>query len=313
MTRRVAAVVFALALTPMLAHAQDTAFTVNVPSAEVYAGPSNIYPVIGHAKQGAVLTVSRNLGSWVKIAWPDAKDGVGYVSLTSGRLGPANAAAPAAKAQPRASSAPAGGRTPSQAAAPRQAPAPAAAAAPAPTQAAAPRPAPRPAPVSSGSTASATKVARPSHIIGIGGMLGSMSAFGATARAWPDDRLGIQLALTRDAMTSDVAVGRVTSVQFEPGAIYAPFNRVSDYVWFRPYVGSALTFRHQTLNETSVTPAPEDNSVGFRIFGGSELTFANVPQLGLSVDVGYRHDQIVFAGFEPSHLTVSIAGHWYIR
>ena len=83
-----------------------------------------------------------------------------------------------------------------------------------------------------------------------------MSSFGATARAWRSDRLGIQLAFTRDAMTSDVAAGRVTSIRFEPGVVYALFDHVSDYVWIRPYVGSVLSL-----------PSPDVEGLGARRHG----------------------------------------------
>jgi hypothetical protein len=62
-------------------------FTVTVPSADVYKGPSNATPVIGHASRGTALSVSRNLGGWVKVPWPDAADGVGYVRMSMGRIG----------------------------------------------------------------------------------------------------------------------------------------------------------------------------------------------------------------------------------
>lgn len=142
-----------------------------------------------------------------------------------------------------------------------------------------------------------------------------MSSFGATARAWRGNRLGIQLAFTRDAMTSDVAAGRVTSMGFEPGVVYALFDHVSDYIWIRPYVGSVLSFRHQTLK----VPAPaamesaSDNGIGFRVFGGSELTLAAAPWFGLSAELGYRRFPTLFPEFEANRLSVSIAGHWYIK
>ena len=87
MFRRAAAVVLALTLNPALLRAQDTVLTVTVPSADVYKGPSNVTPVIGHVPRGTVLNVSRNLGGWVKIAWPDAQDGLGYVRASMGRVG----------------------------------------------------------------------------------------------------------------------------------------------------------------------------------------------------------------------------------
>jgi hypothetical protein len=153
------------------------------------------------------------------------------------------------------------------------------------------------------------------HIFGVGGLVGSMSSFGATARAWRTDHLGIQLAFTRDAMTSDVAAGRVTSIRFEPGVVYALFDHVSDYIWIRPYVGSALSVRHQTLKVSApggMKPA-SDNGIGFRVFGGSELTFAGVPRFGLSAELGYRRLPAPFPEFEADRLSVSIAGHWYIK
>src|SRR4051794_19633500 len=75
MIRRVAAIVFVLALTPALLYAQDPVFTVTAQSADVHKGPSTVTPVIGHVARGAALPVARNLGSWVRIAWPAAPDG----------------------------------------------------------------------------------------------------------------------------------------------------------------------------------------------------------------------------------------------
>jgi hypothetical protein len=64
-------------------------------------------------------------------------------------------------------------------------------------------------------------------------------------------------------------------------------------VWLRPYVGSGVGAGHYLT---------------FRAFGGSELTFATVPQFALSGDLGYRWAESPFAGF-----TVSISAHWYFK
>jgi hypothetical protein len=80
MIRRAAAVILALTIHPALLGAQDTALTVTVPSADVYKAPSNVTPVIGHVSRGTVLPIARNLGSWVKIAWPGAEDGAGHLA-----------------------------------------------------------------------------------------------------------------------------------------------------------------------------------------------------------------------------------------
>ena len=53
--------------------------------------------------------------------------------------------------------------------------------------------------------------------------------------------------------------------------------------------------------------------MGLRVYGGSEFTFAGMPQFGLSADLGYRHMPAPFAGFKADPLNVSLAGHWYIK
>ena len=300
MVRRMAVVVLALALNPALVRAQNPVLTVTVASADVHKGPSTAAPVIGHVPRGTVLPVSRNLGSWARIDWPDAPEGIAYVHVTMGRLGPASEAAFAARVLPRTSSAPA--------------PATSAPAASAPEAATIPPATHRPGTerIAVRGELDDTPV---THIFGVGGLVGSPSSFGATMRAWPSDRLGIQLAFTRDAMTSDVAAGRVTAIRLEPGVVFALFDHVSDYVWVRPYVGSVLSLRHQTLKVSA--PAGQesvsDNGIGFRVFGGSELTFGGVPRFGLSAELGYRRFQTSFAGFEENPLSVSIAGHWYLK
>jgi hypothetical protein len=96
--------------------------------------------------------------------------------------------------------------------------------------------------------------------------------------------------------------------------VFALFDSVTDYVWLRPYVGSVVSFNHQTLSGTTpLTLETSENGVRYRVFGGSELTFASMPRFGLSADVGYRKVPSSFPGFEPSPLFVSIAGHWYVK
>jgi len=261
MFRRAAVVVLALTLNPALLRAQDAVLTVDVPSADVYKGPSNVTPVIGHVSRGGALPVLRNLGSWVRVAWPAAEDGVGYVPVTMGRIAPASAAAPAANASPRPSSGP--------------------------TRAATTTPPLNGTPaVVQSRPRGQVNVTPASHIFGVGALAESTSRVGADVRAWRNNRLGIQFGFTRD-----------TGTRLEPGVVYALLDHVSDYVWVRPYVGSSLIFRRQT----------PDNATGFRLFGGSELTFASVPQLGVSADLGYRRLPA------QSPMSASIAVHWYMR
>ena len=40
---------------------------------------------------------------------------------------------------------------------------------------------------------------------------------------------------------------------------------------------------------------------------------AAMPQFALSADVGYHWWQTPFAAFDPSGISLSISGHWYLR
>ena len=296
MIRRAAVVlVFTLYSAPVLA--QDTVLTVTAASADVYKGPTTVTPVIGHAKRGAVLPVTRNLGSWAKVAWPDAPDGIGYVHMTMGRLAPA-------KAEPAAPSA----ATTASATQPR----PATEARPAASMSSSPA---RQLPRDRQMVVTDSTGARISHVLGVGGGIGSTGGFGATARGWHNNRLGIQVSFARDTMSSDVAAGRVTTMQVEPAFLFALFDHVSDYVWLRPYLGSGVSFQHQSLKVSAADAASQssDSGVGYRVFGGSELTFASVQRFGLSVEFGYRHAPSLFQGFEADKMNASLVGHWYVK
>src|SRR6478735_4928551 len=74
MTRMRIAIAAALCFTASTVHAQNTHFIVSTPTASVYKAPTNVSPVVGEAKQGATLEVTRDVGSWVKVAWSNAPD-----------------------------------------------------------------------------------------------------------------------------------------------------------------------------------------------------------------------------------------------
>src|SRR5262245_16334276 len=177
MIRRIAAVVVALILNPVFLYAQDTVFTVTVPTATVYKGPSNVTPAIGRVSRGTELTVSRNLGGWVKVAWPAGEDGIGYVRMSMGRIDGAEVDASAANVSPVHAVA-------SMACASRHASARG----------------PSTAQQVQGRGQSRTTAV--SHVFGIGASRAPMSGVGATARAWHKNHLGIQVGFVRDTMTS---------------------------------------------------------------------------------------------------------------
>src|SRR4029079_4141136 len=85
MTRHVLAFAVAVCVAPVAA-AQSTVLTITAARADVRKAPTGASPVVGQAPQGSVLEVTREVGDWVKVSWPDGPDGIGYVRLAGGGL-----------------------------------------------------------------------------------------------------------------------------------------------------------------------------------------------------------------------------------
>jgi cell division septation protein DedD len=83
---RLAAVAVGLVLSTSPLYAQETLFTVTVTFANIHAGPSIDSWIIAEAPRGGSFKVTREVESWVAIAWPDARDGVGYLHSSWGTL-----------------------------------------------------------------------------------------------------------------------------------------------------------------------------------------------------------------------------------
>jgi hypothetical protein len=292
MIRYAAAIAVALFLSPSQLCAQGPTFTVNAASADVHKSPSTGSPVIAKARRGAVLDVTRELGSWVKVVWPGAQDDAGYVHVSTGLIARGSTPAPIRAAG---------------VASKRPAPA-----------SASPPPAPqRPERVEARAPVAPMRteyVRTPPHIVGLGAeMVGPNVGVGATARAWPGKRLGLQFDVSRYALVD--APGRLTSIQFTPSLLYSLPDRVTDYLWVRPYLGGGPSLQRQTLNggTTGVGDPVSDNRFGFQAFGGGEVTFASVPRFALSADLGYHWLPTSFTGFQLSGLGLSVSGHWYVK
>jgi opacity protein-like surface antigen len=293
MVRHAAAVAVAMCLVPATLFAQSTTFTVVTASANVHKGPSTGSAVVGTAPHGAVLQVTRELGSWVKVSWPRAQDGAGYVNVSWGTI--AHRATPGSKRPAGTASAPASE--------PRSAAATAA-------------------PASSPRAVEQPRVMRPvyvtpaSHRLGLGGRMGgSPLGFGATARSWRADRLGVQLDVSRYALTASGTPARVTAIQIEPSLLYSLPDSVTDYMWVRPYIGAGAALRRHSLS--SGTPGAGDsvsaNGLGLQTFGGGEMTFASVPQFAISVDLSYHWFRTPVPAFDLGGMGVGVSGHWYLK
>ena len=276
MTRSCIAILVLLLVVPARLSAQSAGFKVETASASVHKAPSIASPVIGQARQGAALEVTRDLGSWVKVPWPDASDGVGYIHVSTGtRTGAMlpRAAAPAAHAgEVAAASQPV-------ALAPRY-------------------------------------VVPPAHIVGLGGQFGgSTVGSGINARTWFHDRLGLQLEIARTSLTGPIATDRLTTNQFAPSLLYSPSSLMTDYVWVRPYLGVGPRFVRQSLGliPNAGGVAVSRNSVGVQTFGGGEFTFAGMPRFSVSADVRYGWIENTAPAFELDGVGFSLSAHWYVK
>jgi opacity protein-like surface antigen len=285
MLRRAAVIALFVFVSPVALFAQDTVFTVTAASADVYKSPSTGSPVIGRAARGTAHQVTRELGSWVRVEWPSSPDGVGFVHVTMGRV--------------------ANGSTPREV---RAVAGEAVRALPASAEA-------------RGNGEQVGGVRRPQvvtpvpHVIGVGGGLvtGSPVGYAITGRAWHRDRIGVRMDVSRHAMGS-TTTARVSSLHFEPSMLVSLNDYISNFLWFRPYVGAGLTFRRQSLN-TGITGVPvlSESSTGFQAYGGTELTMASAPNFSLSADFGYRPRRSAYDVFEVGGVDLTIGAHWYIK
>lgn len=292
MLRKVAVLTVAWCVLPAWLGAQTVEFTVKTASANIHKAPSTGSPVIGRAARGTLLEVTRELGDWVRVSWPQSEDGGGYVHVSFGTLSTGSAPRAGASllsAQPTpAQVAPAIGTTREESLA---------------------NPEPS-------STNRAVYVAPPTHMFGVGGLMaGSTPAFGATTRLWSRSRFGVQVELSRSSSTAVDAATRMTALQFAPSVVYFLADAVTEAVWVRPYVGGGVSYTRSRLSIPTIegSSSPAESEMGYRAHGGSEFTFPGVPKFAVSADLGYQPRTIPFPGYELGGLGFTIAAHWYVK
>ena len=286
---------FVLCVAPTSLWAQ-TIRTVSVVLVTVHKQPTTSSPVIGQAARGRSLEVTREVGDWVQVVWPGAPDRIGYVRV---RL---NSSPVASLSEPRPGTMVA---TSSVEAAPAEARIGAREAADVTMPAAL---------VEARQTALPNNGYQlPLHTLGFGARMDPFRTLGGSGRFWSGYGFGVQLDLSRSSASSELAPGRVTTFAVSPSVLYPLPGVIRSSVWVRPYVGSGVDIARSTLSNVTPGMSVHDNSVGFKAFGGGEFTFAGAPQVGVSVDLGYRWLDSPFTGFDNSGLHVSFAGHWYIR
>jgi len=304
MIRHAAAVVIVLLLSPSWLTAQGTELTINVSSASVHKAPTTSSPVIGQAARGAKLQVTRNVGDWVKVAWPSAADGVGYVRVSVGSVsnGTAAATGTATSTVPSSATAKTAPVPPSQRIVTTPVIVPVEATQPA-AQTGNHLPVRTTSPSSSGTT----------HKFGIGALMGGPAfGLGVTTRGWTHKRLGVQFDLAHYNVSSPIDLGAMSSTEFGPSVLFSFNDRIADYTWLRPYIGAGMNFYKSSLTSPLLGDM-SDSRYGSQMFGGGELSFASVPQFAISTQVSYRWFNEPRQGYDLGGVGVSLAGHWYVK
>lgn len=296
MIRQFAVLTFLLCLTSTPVGAQ-TMYTLK-DSADVHNAPTTSSPVIGHAARGRTLELTRDVGDWVEVTWTEGTTRSGYIRVRFGNVAlAAFRDLPALPTRLAASTSPAAPATPATA----------------PTvNATAPTSAPPSAHAAKARDAIAFEL--PPHHAGVGMRMDPrFRDFGGAARVWSPYRFGAQLEVLRSSVTSELAPGRLTTWQFSPAVLYALPDVVQSSIWMRPYVGTGLDLARSTIGGLTPDVAGHDTAFGPKIFGGAEMTLANAPQVGVSVDVGYHWLESSFATFELGGVRASVSAHWYIK
>jgi opacity protein-like surface antigen len=137
--------------------------------------------------------------------------------------------------------------------------------------------------------------------------------FGVSGRATIHDRFGVQLQASRYSPSTVVGQPHLTSFQLAPSFLYALPDKLTDYIWMRPYVGAGMIAYRSTVSVGApATESVKDSRWGRQLFGGVELAIASLPRFGLSVDYGYRWSDALNE-FDFGGPALSMSGHWYVK
>lgn len=292
MGRFAATVVLLVMMGAPAVSAQKAMFVVTSMSADVHKAPSTGSAVIGKAPRGKALEVRRELGSWVAVAWPEGDGGVGYLHMTWGTMSDRSPAATS-----RASSATSSG---------------------VPTVPSISEPDTSANTNQLGQTpgtrvVSTSAPSLPSHVIGLGGRIGTQAlGFAVTGRAWTQRRIAAQLEAGQSTYTTPFSGDQLRAMQFAPSILYSPHNVVTNAIWARPYIGGGVNFYRSTFRSSFGLPDVVDSGVGSQMFGGAEVTWANVPQVAFSADLRHLWAPTT-NGFELGGMGFSMSGHWYVK
>jgi hypothetical protein len=177
-------------------------------------------------------------------------------------------------------------------------------------------------PVAAAAQAAAAATTSPNeHQFGVGVRLDPVdNTIGASVRYFfYGGPLGVQAEIARTGL--DLGPRDWTTIHFRPAVIYRFIERQFDApISLVPYAGGGLSFIHNNF-DTDDEDFFEDildvdsTSVGVLLFGGVEIFFERVPNLGVSGELTYTsNDEIGNATFGSTSLggvRFTAAGHWY--
>jgi hypothetical protein len=159
--------------------------------------------------------------------------------------------------------------------------------------------------------------------LGLGGRVDPFTlGLGGSVRYWSGDRVGFQVAISRDAFgNSDESGTSVSLLRIAPAITYrfgdAPTT--TEDLAYQPYFGAGIIISRvsvtsrNTIGRLRSTESESATGTRFQAFGGVELFFDEARRLGLSTDVGYYSIADPFVGIHVGGVAFSAAAHWYVR
>ena len=159
------------------------------------------------------------------------------------------------------------------------------------------------------------------HQFGAGVRLGGIgNSIGASVRYFfYGGPLGVQAEISRAG--HDLGVREWTTIQFAPSAIYRFAEQTFNApVSLTPYAGAGLSFLHNNFDDDDEDFFQDildvdDTDVGVILYGGVEVYFERVPNLGVSGEITFNsNDDIENSTFGSASLggvRFTAAVHWY--
>ena len=154
------------------------------------------------------------------------------------------------------------------------------------------------------------------HQFGAGLRLGALgSSIGASVRYFfYKGPLGVQAELSGNGLDFG-PLGDFRTIQFSPSVLYRFIeHRFQAPISLVPYAGGGLSFVHTNFEDDPFFEDVDDTSVGVLLYGGVEIFFDKVPNLGASGELTFNsNDDIDFfiGNASPGGVRFTAAGHWY--